>query len=254
MNFKWVPDEFLVNFGGMEFGTGAARSAAGGSGGSTRPGGYVAGGADAVVDALLEVIGPVGTLLMPSFNHRAAEVYNPMTTPTTNGAIPDALWRRTEAARSMHATHPVSGMGPKAAIYCNTGHVDVGIWAPESPIGRLIHGGGYILALGVTHNFTTAYHVAETSVPCGCIDPFGNIDRVVDRGEVREVRGLAFRSGLCPVDPEMLHEPLRKRGLERFGKVAKADASFVKAIDLWEVHREQLVGECPNCAVKPRIR
>lgn len=216
--------------------------------------GYVAGGADAVVDALLEAIGPGGTLLMPSFNHRAAEVYNPMTTPTTNGAIPDALWRRPEAARSMHATHPVSGMGPKAVIYCNTGHVDVGIWAPESPIGRLIHGGGYILALGVTHNFTTAYHVAETSVPCGCIDPFGNIDRVVDRGEVREVRGLAFRSGLCPVDPETLHGPLRKRGLERFGKVAKADASFVKAIDLWEVHREKLVGKCPNCAVKPTIR
>ena len=49
--------------------------------------GAVRGGAEAVVDALLEAVGRSGTLLMPSFNHRAAEVYNPQATPTTNGAI-----------------------------------------------------------------------------------------------------------------------------------------------------------------------
>ena len=38
--------------------------------------GYVKGGADTVVDALLAVIGKRGTLMMPSFNHRAAQVYN----------------------------------------------------------------------------------------------------------------------------------------------------------------------------------
>ena len=104
--------------------------------------GYVEGGADTVVDALLEAIGRRGTLMMPSFNHRAAQVYNPMTTPTTNGAIPDAMWRRKEAVRSLHPTHPVAAIGPRAEEYCRD-HLEVGIWAQDSPIGKLVHSGGY---------------------------------------------------------------------------------------------------------------
>ncbi|MCY3665036.1 MAG: AAC(3) family N-acetyltransferase, partial [Gemmatimonadetes bacterium] len=109
--------------------------------------GFVEGGAETVVDALLQAVGKRGTLLAPSFNHRAAKVFNRLTSPTTNGAIPDALWRRTEAERSMHPTHAVAAIGPRASDYCH-GHLEAGIWAPDSPIGKLVHGGGYILALG----------------------------------------------------------------------------------------------------------
>jgi hypothetical protein len=45
--------------------------------------GHVIGGPAAVIDALLNVIGPEGTLMMPSFNHGAAQVYNPLATPTS---------------------------------------------------------------------------------------------------------------------------------------------------------------------------
>ena len=216
--------------------------------------GPVKGGAETVIDALLEVIGCEGTLLMPSFHHRAANVFNPLTTPTTNGAIPDALWRRTTAVRSDHPTHAVAAIGPKAEWFC-ANHSDVGVWAPESPIGRLIHSGGYLLALGVTHHTTTAYHVAEVSVPCGCIDPFGNVDRVVDQdGAVKEVRGLAFRRGECPVPPVRLHDTLRERDQERSGKVGEADCSLVKGIDLWNARRDHLKPVCPTCPIKPNYR
>ena len=214
--------------------------------------GDVVGGADTVIDALLEVIGPSGTLLMPSFNHRVAEVFNPMTTPTINGAIPDAMWRRTEAVRSLHPTHCVAAIGVNAAYYCRDDHVAVGIWAPESPIGRLVQGDGYLLALGVTHFTTTAFHVAEMSVPCGCIDAFGNTDRVVTSdGKVKDVLGLAFRNGACPVHPETLHETLRSRGQEHFGKVGQADCSLVGAHDFWVARREHLKDVCPTCTVQP---
>ena len=33
--------------------------------------GYVEGGADAVIDVLMEILTPEGTLMMPSFNHEA---------------------------------------------------------------------------------------------------------------------------------------------------------------------------------------
>jgi len=216
--------------------------------------GQVAGGADTVVDALLAAIGRSGTLMMPSFNHGGARVYNPMTTPTTNGAIPDAMWRRREAVRSIHPSHAVAAIGPEAEAYC-IDHLEVGIWEQDSPIGRLIHGGGYILALGVDHWSSTAYHVAENSVPCGCIDPFGNTDRVVGAdGSVEEVRGLAWREGECPVSIDRLEKSLDRRRLQRRGQVGAADCELVRAFDLWNVRRQQLKKVCPTCPIKPGYR
>lgn len=216
--------------------------------------GFVEGGPDTVVEALLEAVGPEGTVLVPSFNHRAAEVFNPMTTPTTNGSVPDALWRRTDAERSTHATHAVAAVGRRAAMYCGQDHFERGIWSPESPIGRLVHGEGYLLSLGVSHDSTTAYHVAELSMPCGCIDSFGNTDSIVLEGKVQQVRGLAFRSEGCPVDPVMMHAPLRSRGLEVTGMVGYADSTLVKGKDLWDVRREQLADSCRTCSIKPLLR
>ncbi|MBI4532048.1 MAG: AAC(3) family N-acetyltransferase, partial [Candidatus Latescibacteria bacterium] len=216
--------------------------------------GHVIGGADAVVDALLSVIGKRGTLMMPSFNHGAAFVFNPMTTPTTNGTIPDAVWRHPEAVRSLHPTHPVAAIGQKAEVFCHN-HLEGGIWEQDSPIGKLIHSGGFILSLGVTHDATTAYHVAENSVPCRCIDPFGSNDYIVEQdGTVRQVKGLAFRSGPCPIPPSQIGEALDERGLQRHGMVGRARATFVKAIDLWTVHRALLKDECPTCTIQPRSR
>lgn len=213
--------------------------------------GHVPGGTGTVIDALLAVIGKRGTLLLPSFNHGRAQVFNPMTTPTTNGAIPEAGWRRPEAVRSIHPTHSVAAIGPRAEQFCRN-HLEVGVWAPESPIGQLIHGGGYILSIGVTHAVSTAYHVAEISMPCRCINQFGGKGYVVGPdGTVSRVRGLAFRSGSCPVPLSKLDETLDRRKLQRHGKVGHADATLVKAIDLWKVRREHLKDACPKCGVRP---
>ncbi len=216
--------------------------------------GHVIGGPDTVIDALLTVIGKKSTLMMPSFNHASAVVYNPMTTPTTNGAVPDAFWRRPEAVRSLQPTHPVAAIGPRAEAYCH-GHLENGIWAPDSPIGRLIYGGGYVLSLGVDHNATTAYHVAEIQLPCGCIDSFGNTDRIVrPDGSVQEVPGLAFRSGVCPISPGKLNTTLDRCKRQKHGWVGNAPSTLVKAIDVWKARTDHLKNVCPTCTIKPRIR
>lgn len=217
--------------------------------------GDVAGGAETVVDALLAAVGAKGTVLAPSFNHKAATVYNPLTTPTTNGAIADALWRHPRAHRSIHATHAVAAIGARASQYV-ADHLHAGIWSDDSPIGQLVHGEGYLLALGTTHWTTTAYHVAECSMPCGCIDPFGNVDRIVtEEGRVDDVWGLAFRSGECPVEiSPKLDAALDRRGLQRRGKVGEAECELVRARDLFQVRREHLRGVCATCRIKPRYR
>ena len=215
--------------------------------------GVVKGGAETVVNALLEAVGRKGTLIMPSFNHRSAAIYNPLTTPTINGAIPDAMWRRENAFRSLHPTHPVAAIGAKAQYYCEE-HVEVGIWAARSPIGKLVHGGGFILALGLSHETSTAYHVAEISVPCNCINSFGNKDRLVNiSGDVVEVSGLAFRNGICPVPIAKMEKSMDRKGLQRRGYIGKGESQLVLAKDLWNVRRRQLKNICPTCNVKPNI-
>lgn len=216
--------------------------------------GPVEGGAETVIDALLEVIGPRGTLLAPSFHHFAAEVYHAATTPTTNGAVADALWRRREALRSDHPSHAVAAIGPRAADYL-ADHAANGVWSAESPLGRLAARDGWILSLGVDHDSTTAYHVAESQLAVPCLDPFGSLDRVVGAdGAVREVPGLAWRDGNCPVDPRGMDEWLEVTGRQRRGCVGKAECRLVLVRDLIEARRRQLAGVCEGCGIRQVAR
>lgn len=213
--------------------------------------GYVRGGAETVVEALLEAIGPEGTLLMPSFNHKAADVYNALTTPTTNGAVPDAMWRRPDAIRSDHPTHAVAAIGPKAREWC-ADHVKVGVWSADSAIGRLVHNGGYILGLGVDHRTSTAYHVAEISLDPPCLEQFSLQRPVVDEaGHIRNVACMRWRESICPVSPGLLNSALDEANLQRRGKIGAATSVLVKAKDLWNMRRKHLKDVCPTCTVGP---
>ena len=84
---------------------------------SLRSLGHVVGGAATVVDALLEVLGPSGTLVGPSFNYATAQapgfVFDPLNTPSDMGAIADEIRRRAGNLRSRHLTHSISAIGPR---------------------------------------------------------------------------------------------------------------------------------------------
>ena len=108
--------------------------------------GYVEGGADAVVDALLEALGPDGTLMVPTFNHGREKVFDPATSPSVNGKITEALRTRPEAHRSVHPTHPYAAIGPLAE-WLTSEHLEIGTFDWECPLGKLIQRDGLILML-----------------------------------------------------------------------------------------------------------
>jgi aminoglycoside N3'-acetyltransferase len=131
--------------------------------------------------------------------------------------------------------------------------VEGGIWTEHDPIARLIRAGGYILSLGVTHTSSTAYHISELSVPCGCIDPFGSLGKIVDEdGNIRTVDTLAWRGGTCPVDPEKLNVTLSKNPKQKAGKVGHANATLVPARLIYDARRRHLRTVCPTCNIKPK--
>ena len=215
--------------------------------------GHVSGGPNTIIDALLAVLGKRGTLVMPSFNHGSAEVYNKATSRSISGAIPDAFWRRPGVHRSNHPSHAVAAFGPKATEI-TAGHVEAGIWTAQSPIARLAGLGGFVLSLGVTHTSSTAYHVGELSVPCGCIDPVGGRFQTVEAsGLVREIPGLAWRSKPCLVNPEKLNTTLSRNPAQKSGTVGQAQATLVPASLVIATRRRHLKNACPSCTIKPGV-
>ncbi|NPV46674.1 MAG: TIM barrel protein [Armatimonadetes bacterium] len=125
--------------------------------------GEVAGGANTVIEALLEAVGPQGTLLMPAMG--SAPVFDVQETPSTVGTITDVFWRRADVTRSIHPTHSAAAKGPLADELL-AGHVQqptaIG---PDSPWGRVAaHPDGYILFLGCDQDRNTLLHTAEDMV------------------------------------------------------------------------------------------
>ena len=136
--------------------------------------GWVEGGAETVIAALMDLVGPEGTILMPSFNHGApfsagkSGVYDPLETPCTNGRIPDTFWRIAGVHRSLNPTHAFAAWGRDAERYMRDHHLTLTM-GEDSPLGLLTRDGGYQLNIGTAHHTTTAKHLAETMNRSPCL-------------------------------------------------------------------------------------
>jgi aminoglycoside 3-N-acetyltransferase len=125
--------------------------------------GPVEGGADAVIDAILEVIGPGGNLMLPTFNYVSpvpSPHFDPEETPGRTGVLPEVGRKRAGAVRSLHPTHSVAVIGPDAGRL-TAGHLDQRVFGVGSPVDLLAQGGGKVLLLGVGQTSNSTIHVAE---------------------------------------------------------------------------------------------
>lgn len=148
--------------------------------------GHVLGGAATVVRALIETLGPGGTLVMSAFSpevsdpagwagrpfadewieHARAHVpaFDRETTPTSMGAIPEAFRRWPGTLRSAHPQVSVAARGPDAEAVVAPHELPWGQGA-NSPFARLFEADAQILLLGVGFNRVTLLHYAESRVP-----------------------------------------------------------------------------------------
>ena len=126
--------------------------------------GKVDGGADAIIDALLEILGSDGTLMMSTVSGAVTPqqpVFHVRYTPSSVGALSNVFRLRDGAVRSLHPVHSLAAMGPKAEFYtekhleCNTP------WSSDSPYGRLMRNGVKILFYGVDFACNTCLHALE---------------------------------------------------------------------------------------------
>jgi aminoglycoside 3-N-acetyltransferase len=121
--------------------------------------GWVDGGANGVVDALMQTLTPNGTLLMPTMNRREP-VWLHAQTPSKVGKITEVFRTMEGVCRSIHPTHSVAAWGKRAGEFVE-GHPAASALGVDSPFHRLSKAGGKVLMIGVTYTTCSMIHVAE---------------------------------------------------------------------------------------------
>ncbi|MBU0629576.1 MAG: AAC(3) family N-acetyltransferase, partial [Candidatus Margulisbacteria bacterium] len=129
--------------------------------------GFVQGGAKAVIEALLEVLGPEGTLAMPAFGWSPEQggVFDCRRSPSRLGEISETFRRRSGVLRSCHPTHSIAAFGPQAAFLVGEHQKSKTPFDRFSPYQKLMELSGDILCLGVSIRYITFYHVYEDLNP-----------------------------------------------------------------------------------------
>lgn len=126
--------------------------------------GNVEGGADTVVDALLEYFSE-GLVMVPThtWKQMSAEynVFDPKTEPACVGIIPNIFMKRPGVLRSLHPTHSMAVYGKGASEYIKGEENITTPCAPEGCWGRLKAVNAKILLVGVTHARNTFIHAVE---------------------------------------------------------------------------------------------
>jgi len=135
---------------------------------SLRALGRVPGGAETVVRGLLAALGEDGTLLLPALSYELVRSSNPVFdvrgTPSNMGLIPEHFRLRPGTQRSIHPTHSVCAVGPRAEHLLGAHLEDSTPVGPHSPFRRLRDAGGQILMLGCSLRPNTSMHGVEELV------------------------------------------------------------------------------------------
>jgi len=165
--------------------------------------GKVEGGADAVVDAILEVIGRGGTLVVPTFTFGTG-VFDADETPSMVGAVTESVRRRPDSLRSRHPSHSVAATGPLAEAIVE-GHELTHAFGRASALYKVLQAGGRILQLGTTHTTNSMIHVAEEIAHSPYLDRQRQVEIRTQSGRI--VRKWIRRPG-CSRGFDVLDEPL----------------------------------------------
>ncbi len=129
--------------------------------------GYVENGPDDVIDALLEVIGNNGLLVMPGFcepkydRKLKMHVFDVQNTPTYTGIIPETFRKRRGIKRSISPTHSLCAFGKRAEEFVKNHENCDNPFAMNGPFGKLYHWNAKIMLIGVDHLANSSLHIVE---------------------------------------------------------------------------------------------
>ncbi len=224
--------------------------------------GFVDGGAETVVDALLETVGPEGTLLVPAFRDSVwddPENFTnsdcdctqtgplcPSEQPGFQGVIAETVRRRSGSLRSCHPTHSWVALGP-ASNDLLVGHKDCptfcGSHNPFEPLGEM---DGCILTLGVGVDSITLWHYYEEVLQIPYMGHFWPRERHLNHCVGAKRIQYEF--------PGIMQDVCIAAGILKEGKVGKGRSGLMRA-RTFESFMATIFADDPWClALRPPTR
>jgi len=201
--------------------------------------------AQILIDALMEVLGPEGNLLLPALSYESVTPLHPSfdihQTPSCVGGLTEYFRHRPDVYRSLHPTHSVCATGKSARDFIQDHHLDSTPCGEKSPFRLLMEADGYLLFLGCGMKPNTSMHGVEEFV-----------EPVYLFGETLEYT-------LITADGKSIRKQYRTHGFNGYaqrydrlekllnssdylhGKVLEADAYLIKTRPMWEKAYEKLV-------------
>jgi len=216
--------------------------------------GYVEGGADAVIEAFFEAMGPEGTLLTPAFTqgvwtgHLAMPECRdccsgelcPSGRPSHEGAIPNAALKRPGRLRSCHPTHSWVGNGA-AAEEMLRGHRDSSTPCGRgNPFEKLVELDGCIVVLGVGVNTITLWHYFEDILNVPYLGHYHPAERHLSYCTA----GLRIQYEF----PGIMYDMVLGSGIMDFGKVGRSTSGLMRA-RVFRQFLATILADDPYCMV-----
>lgn len=215
--------------------------------------GFVEGGPKTVVNALLNVIGSNGNLLMPTSPNAGLqleyiqnlELFDVANDKSRLGAISEYFRTLPNCLRSAHPTEPVSCLGPDADYFTKDHFGELTPYTAKSPFYRVSERAGKILYLGVTlDNAGTNLHTLEDAVEGFKYPVYYNelfeVNVKLPNGDLKSIKTKVHNpeqsvkrkcDGLIPL--------FKRKGLLSEEKIGQANTLVVDAKSMLEVMLEE---------------
>jgi aminoglycoside 3-N-acetyltransferase len=217
--------------------------------------GHVDGGADAVVDAFFEAMGPSGTLIAPAFRDSVwgdpddfaitdcegcPQRLCPSDQRGSQGIIAETIRRRPGALRSCHPTHSWAALGPEAESLLS-GHRDSPTpCGPGNPFEKLVELDGCIVTLGVQVNTVTLWHYYEEILQVPYLGHYWPKERHLNHC----VPGRRIQYEY----PGIMQEVCRASGILKTGPTGKGTSGLMRARE-FDSFMATIMADDPYCLV-----
>lgn len=147
--------------------------------------GYISGGIQTFIDALMQCVGYDGTIVMPAFTptlldpacygaekidrenwellrDNALPFNKKLTPPDTDDVMVHQFLRNEGVVRSYHPIYSFAAWGKYAKLICDKHPLHFGL-SKESPLGKLTELNGFVLLAGCGYDACTAFQLARYS-------------------------------------------------------------------------------------------
>jgi aminoglycoside 3-N-acetyltransferase len=210
--------------------------------------GPVIGGPTAVVDALMDALGPQGTLIMPTFNFGfcEGEPFDARTTPSRMGVLSELVRNDPNSTRVEHPIYSFAVLGARVEEAASIS--DPSSYGADSLFGHLCKWDGKIMIIGLSYNdsMTFFHHVEELQgVDYRYLKSFS--------GMATDVTGQSFeqtvtmyvrdldRRVVTAVDA--MGELLANKGLIRSTRIGQATVRLMSAREIFDATVETMKKE-----------